>query len=81
MSRIYWPNGAWRFRTRPSGSGVGDTIDVLVQSQRDGRAAKRFFRKLLKKEEQSPNLLVTDKLGSYGVAHRELMPEVPRETG
>jgi putative transposase len=52
----------------------GDVIDILVQSRRDSRAAKRFFRKLLKKQEQEPNLLVTDQLGSYRVAHREMMP-------
>ena len=27
----------------------GDVIDILVQSRRDRRAAKRFFRKLLKR--------------------------------
>ncbi len=58
----------------------GDTIDILIQSRRDGRAAKRFFRKLLKGQEQGPNRLVTDKLGSYGVAHRALMPSVPHDT-
>ncbi len=26
----------------------GDVIEILVQSRRDGRAAKRFFRKLLR---------------------------------
>ncbi len=26
----------------------GDVLDILVQSRRDARAAKRFFRKLLK---------------------------------
>ena len=58
----------------------GDTIDILVQARRSARAAKRFFRKLLKRGEM-PRRLVTDKLGSYGVAHRELTPSVPHETG
>jgi putative transposase len=58
----------------------GDTIDILVQSRRDSRAAKRFFRKLLKSQGQGPNLLVTDKLGSYRVAYRELLPSVPHDT-
>jgi putative transposase len=57
----------------------GDTIDILVQSRRDSQAAKRFFRKLLKRGEL-PQRLVTDKLGSYRVAHREMMPSVPHET-
>ena len=35
-----------------------------VQPRRDGRAARRFFRKLLKGQRQEPSRLVTDKLGS-----------------
>ncbi len=58
----------------------GDVIDILVQSRRDGRAAKRFFRKLLKGQGCGPNRLVTDQLMSYGVAHREMMPTVPHDT-
>ena len=57
----------------------GDTIDILVQKRRDARAAKRFFRKLLKRGEM-PRGLVTDKLGNYAVAHREMLPSVPHET-
>ena len=58
----------------------GDVIDILLQSRRDGRAAKRFFRKLLKNQQQEPFRLVTDKLGSYRVAHREVMPLVIHDT-
>ena len=55
----------------------GDLIDLLVQPRRDGRAARRFFRKLLRSQRQEPSRLVTDKLGSYRVAHRDVMPWVP----
>ena len=58
----------------------GDLIDLLVQPRRDGRAARRFFRKLLKSQRQEPVRLVTDKLASYRVAHREVMPLVTHET-
>ena len=58
----------------------GDTIDILVQRRRNRRAAKRFFRMLLKGQRSAPMRLVTDKLGSYRAAHRELMPSVPHET-
>ena len=58
----------------------GDLIDILVQPRRDGRAARRFFRKLLKSQRQEPLRLVTDKLGSYRVAHREVMPLVTHDT-
>ena len=44
-------------------------IDILVQRYRNARAAKRFFRKLLKGQGSAPWKLVTDKLQSYGVAH------------
>ena len=58
----------------------GDTIDILVQRRRDRRAAKRFFRKLLKGQGWVPRRLVTDKLRSYGAAHREVFPSVIHNT-
>ena len=54
----------------------GDVIDNLVQPRRDRKAAKRFFRKLSKGQGRVPRQLVTDKLRSYGAAHRQLMPSV-----
>ena len=54
----------------------GNVLDVLVQSRRNAVAAKKFFRKLLKGLRYVPRVLVTDKLGSYRVAHRELMSSV-----
>src|SRR5262245_35671159 len=54
----------------------GDVLDILVQPHRDQRAAQRFFRKLLKGLHYVPRLIVTDRLGSYGAARRELLPSV-----
>ncbi|TFH47083.1 MAG: IS6 family transposase, partial [Lysobacterales bacterium] len=54
----------------------GDTIDILIQKRRNKRAAKRFFRKLLKSQCASPRRMVTDKLKSYPAAKREVMPLV-----
>lgn len=54
----------------------GDVIDILVQPRRNRRAAERFFRKLLKGQGSEPRRLVTDKLRSYGAAHRTTMPSV-----
>jgi putative transposase len=54
----------------------GNVLDILVTSRRDAKAANRFFRKLFKKLRYTPRVLVTDKLRSYGVAHRRLMPSV-----
>ena len=53
----------------------GEVVDVFLQKKRDGKAAKRFFKRMLKKHKGDPRVIVTDKLRSYGVAHRELIPE------
>jgi putative transposase len=52
----------------------GVVLDILVQSRRDAGAAKRFSKRLLKGLQYVPRVLITDKLGSYGVAQRELLP-------
>jgi putative transposase len=54
----------------------GDVLDILVQSRRDKKAAKKFFRKLLKQLRYVPSLIVTDKLKSYRAAKAEVMPSV-----
>jgi putative transposase len=53
----------------------GDIVDVYLQAKRDGAAAKRFFRRLLRSHGGEPRKIVTDKLRSYPVAHREIIPE------
>ncbi len=54
----------------------GVVLDILVQSRRDAKAAKPFFRRLLRGLQYVPRVLVTDKLRSYGAAKRELLPDV-----
>src|SRR5215468_5489380 len=54
----------------------GIVLDVLVQSRRDTKAAKRLLRKLLKRQGRAPRVMITDKLASYPVAKKELMPGV-----
>jgi putative transposase len=54
----------------------GNVLDILVTSDRDSKAATRFFRKLLTGLRSVPRVLVTDKLASYRVAHRRLMRSV-----
>ncbi len=46
-------------------------LDILVTSRRDKAAAKRFFRKVLKRCQYVPCVIMTDKLASYAVAKRE----------
>ena len=53
----------------------GEVVDVYFQAKRDGAAAKRFFKRLLRNNGSEPRKIVTDKLRSYGVAHRELIPD------
>src|SRR5918998_536070 len=54
----------------------GNVLDVLVQSRRNTKAAKRFFHKLLKGLCYVPRVMVTNKLGSYAAAKREIVPSV-----
>ncbi len=58
----------------------GEVVDVYLQTRRDGAAAKRFFKRLLRSHGDEPRKIVTDKLRSYGVAHRELIPETIHST-
>jgi len=58
----------------------GEVVDVFLQACRNGKAAMRFFKRLLKAHGREPRRVVTDKLRSYGVAHRELIPETIHDT-
>jgi putative transposase len=54
----------------------GVVLDVPVQSRRSAKAAKRFFRMLLKGLQSIPRMIVMDKLRSYAVAKHEILPGV-----
>jgi putative transposase len=54
----------------------GTVLDILAQRRRDKRAAKKFFRKLLKGLKYVPRVIITDKLKSYAAAKREILPGV-----
>ena len=43
----------------------GDVLDILAQRRRDKKAAKKFFRKLLKGLRYVPRVIITYKLRSY----------------
>ena len=58
----------------------GEVVDVFLQRRRDGKAAKRFLKRLLRTSGSEPRRIVTDKLRSYGVAHRELIPDTIHDT-
>ena len=46
----------------------GFVLDVLVQSRRDKKAAKRLLRKLLKKQGRAPRVMITDLIWSQSKA-------------
>jgi putative transposase len=58
----------------------GEVVDVLLQERRDAASARRFFRHLLTRLRGEPRTIVTDKLGSYTVARRELLPGAAHDT-
>ena len=54
----------------------GVVLDILVKDRHDTTAAKRFFKRLLHGLKNKPRRIVTDGLGSYGAAARDILPEV-----
>jgi putative transposase len=54
----------------------GYVLDEVVQTRRDTKAAKRLLERLLKRQGCPPRRIVTDKLGSYATARRQIMPAV-----
>ncbi|MBV8613207.1 MAG: IS6 family transposase, partial [Acetobacteraceae bacterium] len=58
----------------------GVVLDILVQDRRNAAAAKRFFKRLLAGLKYKPKRIVTDGLRSYGVARREILPDVRHRT-
>ena len=54
----------------------GYVLDEILQSRRDTKAAKRLLIRLLKKQGGPPRRMITDKLGSYAAARRQVMPDV-----
>jgi len=51
-------------------------LDILVEALRDANAAKRLSKRLLKGPHHVPRVIVTYKLRNYGVAQRQLLPDI-----
>ena len=65
-------NGEWRYLYRAV-DGSGRTVEFMLSAKRDKKAAKRFFRKALARENtRQPREVVTDRLKSYPSALREM---------
>jgi len=64
--------GGWRHLHRAV-DGTGRTVDLLLSATRDKKAAERFFRRALARENtRNPREIVTDRLKSYPGALREM---------
>jgi transposase-like protein len=60
--------GAWKYLYRAVDS-AGNTLDFMLSAKRDGKAAARFFRKVLKGQHTgSPRVITVDKNAAYPAA-------------
>jgi transposase-like protein len=59
----------------------GEVLDLLVQRRRGKAAAVKLMRKLMKKQGFAPDVLVTDRLRSYGAAKAESKLTARHEQG
>jgi putative transposase len=90
--RLDAPRSAHVVRPLPSGESFSRSIgaiaryrqidrrDGLPQERRDSASARRFFRHLLAHLGGEPGTIVTDKLGSFAVARRKLLPDAAQDT-
>src|SRR3954467_3522167 len=63
----------WLWR---AGGQVGYVLGEIVHTRRATRATKRLLKRLLRKQGGPPRRMITDKLGSYAAAQRQIMPDV-----
>src|SRR5262245_58518619 len=67
--------GAWKYLYRALDS-TGQTVDFMLSAKRDATAAKRFFRKMLKRPQHpSPRVINVDRNKAYSPAVEELKEE------
>jgi transposase, IS6 family len=74
--------GVWKYLYRAVDS-AGNTLDFMLSAKRDGKAAVRFFRKVLKGQHtQLPRVIIVDKNGAYPVAIEALKADetIEKET-
>ena len=54
----------------------GYILDEILQRRRDAKAACPLLVRLLKQQGSPPRRMITDKLGSYAAARRQVMPAI-----
>jgi len=52
----------------------GEVLDILLQSRRNKVATKKFLRRTIKKQQVTPEIIVTDKWQASMSATREILP-------
>jgi hypothetical protein len=72
FGRLVMVIGGKRFFLWRAVDSEGEVLDLLVQRRRDKTAAVTFLHKLLKKQGYAPDVMVTDKLRSYGAAKAQI---------
>jgi transposase, IS6 family len=65
--------GRWRYVYRAIDQ-FGQVIDVFRSSQRDAKAARRFFEQAISTTRITPVEVVTDKAATYPIVRDELLP-------
>lgn len=76
---LVWIGGVQHCLWRAVGQ-HGIVLDIPAQEKRDGAAAKRFFRRLLKGLQHKPKCLITDGLRSHGVTQCAMLHGVKHQT-
>jgi putative transposase len=77
MDEVVLPIGGKKRSLWRAGDQDGNVLAILVQSRRHTKAAKSFFKPLLKGLPYVPRVIITDQLKSYAAAKREILPGVP----
>jgi transposase-like protein len=73
--------GEWKYLYRAVDS-AGNPLDFMLSAKRDGKAAARFFRKVLgAKHTQTPRVITVDKNAAYPVAVEELKQDKTLKAG
>ena len=74
--------GEWKYLYRAVDA-MGKTLDFMLSAKRDGKAAARFFRQVLKAQHtQAPRVITVDKNAAYPVAMEPLKADktIAKET-
>lgn len=58
----------------------GQVLDILMHKRRNTRSAKKFFRRIIRKADFAPKVVVTDKLKSYSLGDEGIAVKAKSQT-